>query len=67
VVVASTVQALALQALAFLNCLQLVNLVVVNHLKVPNNLVLPVINLKTDALQLLLGVQELLWALVVAV
>jgi hypothetical protein len=66
-VVASTAQVLALQVLVFLNCLQLVNLVVVSLLKVPNNPVLPVINLKAAALQLPLGVQELLWALVVAV
>tara|TARA_Y100000592_G_C5345808_1_gene256456 strand:+ start:216 stop:416 length:201 start_codon:yes stop_codon:yes gene_type:complete len=66
-VVASIAQALALQALVFLNCLQLVNLVVVNHPKVPNNLALPVINPKVVVLQLLLGVQEPLLVLVAAV
>ena len=65
-VAVSTVQALELQVPDFLNYLLLVNLVVVNHPKAPNSLVLPVINLKAAVLQLLLGVQEPLWALVVA-
>jgi hypothetical protein len=62
-----TAQALALQALAFLNCLQLVNLVVANHPVVLASLVLPVINPKAVVLELLLNVQEPLWVLVVAV
>ena len=49
------------------HCLLLVNLVVANLLKVPNNLVLPVVQVQDAVLWLLLNVQEPRWALVVQV
>jgi hypothetical protein len=49
------------------HCLLLVNLVVASRPVVLNGLVLPVINLLTAAQQLLIGVQQPLWAAVVPV